>query len=111
MELPCTGYSFSSPDKNYISNIGFHPNQLTFQWSSIAPDCSTVDYNIDASNCGSCPNTTNHTIVTCIDVPTNGDVCTFAISVVVCKSNITNLGGVINITLDNHAMTPKTGIL
>ena len=41
-------------------------------------------YDILASNCGSCPNTTNHTSVTCTDIPTNGSTCTLAIQTVVC---------------------------
>ena len=64
IKLPHAGYFSTSPDKIYISKVGFHPNQLTFQWNSVAPDCSTVHYNILASICGSCPTTTNHTNVT-----------------------------------------------
>ena len=41
-------------------------------------------YNILASNCGSCPTTTNHTNVTCTDIPTNGSTCTLAVQTVVC---------------------------
>ncbi len=61
---------------------------LTFDWSvSAASDCPDIQYNILASNCGSCPTTTNHTNVTCTNVPTK-DTCTFAIWRVVC-GNVT----------------------
>ena len=71
----------------YISNE-FSLQELTFSWSPVAPDCPAIHYNILASNCGSCPSTTNHTTVTCTDVPTDGTVCTFAVQTVVCR-NIT----------------------
>ena len=44
-------------------------------------------YDILASNCGSCPNTTNHTSVTCTDIPINGSTCTLAIQTVVCTED------------------------
>ena len=44
-------------------------------------------YNILASNCGSCPTTTNHTNVTCTDIPTNGSTCTLAVQTVVCTED------------------------
>ena len=46
-------------------------------------------YNILASNCGSCPTTTNHTNVTCTDIPTNynDSTCTLAVETVVCTED------------------------
>ena len=74
---------------------------FTFTWSPVAPDCPTVYYNILASNCGSCPTTTNHTTVTCTDVPTNGSTCTFAVQTVVCGNVFGNSSDSINITSAN----------
>ena len=73
-----------------MGNADFIIRQITFTWSSITTesDCSAVHYNILASNCGSCPTTTNHTTVICTDVSTNGSMCTFAVQTVVC-GNIT----------------------
>ena len=82
--------SLSPPEQLHISGIDFSSRKLTFAWSSVSPDCPADHYNILASNCGSCPTTTNHTTVTCIDVPTNGSVCTFALQTVVC-GNITGI--------------------
>ena len=79
---------FPPPDKLSIIHADLASRQLVFSWSSVAPDCPAIHYNILASNCGSCPTTTNHTTVTCTNVPTNGSVCTFAIQTVVCQ-NIT----------------------
>ena len=70
----------------------------------MAPDCPAVSYNIQASNCGSCPATTNYTNVTCTDIPTDGSKCTFAIRTVVCGNIIGKLSEVMNITpaVDMH---------
>ena len=69
-----------------ITNITWRATDsiLTVTWSPVAPDCPTIHYNIAASNCGSCPTTTNQTTVTCTDVPTNNSMCTLAVQVVVC---------------------------
>ena len=81
---------FSPPNQLYISSADFSSRELTFEWSPVAPDCPAIHYNILASNCGSCPTTTNHTTVTCTDVPINGSTCTFAIQTVVCGNIIGN---------------------
>ena len=75
----------ASPETLHMSNVDFVSRQLTFSWSRVSTDCvAMIHYNILASNCGSCPNTTNHTSVTCTDVPTNGTTCMFAIQTVFC---------------------------
>ena len=72
---------------------------LTVNWSSVAPDCPAIYYNILASNCGGCPNTTNHTTVTCTDVPINGSTCTFAVQTVVCGTIAGNWSDIAAIAL------------
>ena len=79
------------PGNVHISNDDVGSRQLTFGWSRslVDPDCPAIHYNIQSSNCGSCPTTTNHTNVTCTDVLTNGNdiqnmLCIFAIQTVVC---------------------------
>ena len=108
IKLPHAGHSSSSPDKIYISKVGFHPNQLTFQWNSLASVCPAIHYNILASNCGSCPTTTNHTNVTCTEVPTNNSICTFAVQTVVCGNITSNISDPINITLYTTESTVNT---
>ena len=77
---------FPPPDKVYITVVDIGLRQLTFNWSPVAPDCPAIHYNILSSNCGSCPTTTTHTTVTCTDIPTDGNMCTFAVKTVVCGS-------------------------
>ena len=75
---------------------------LTFTWRLLAPGCPAINYNILASNCGSCPTTTNHTVtVTCADVPTDGSVCAFTVQIVVC-GNIAGNTSVLVPLLDDH---------
>ena len=72
-----------------MSNADFVSRKLTFSWSIVSTDCvALIHYNIQASNCGSCPTITNHTNATCTEVPTNVTTCMFAIQTVVC-GNIT----------------------
>ena len=75
---------FPPPEKMYLSNADLSSKKLSFKWLAIAPNCPAISYNILASNCGSCPTTTNHTTVTCSDVPINGNSCTFSLETVVC---------------------------
>ena len=63
-------------------------SDINFNWNTNFPGCSAIHYNILASNCGSCPTTTNHTNVTCTDRPTDGSVCAFVIQPVVCSKII-----------------------
>ena len=56
----------------------------TFTWNTLSAGCPNVHYNILASNCGSCPTTTNHTNATCTEVPTDGSTCVFVLQTVVC---------------------------
>ena len=107
-QLSHAGHFSSSPDKIYIGKVGFHPNHLTFQWNSVATDCPVIHYNILASNCGSCPTTTNHTNVTCTEVPTNDSICTFAVQTVVCGNITSNISDPINITLYTTEPTVNT---
>ena len=82
---------FLPPDEININLSDLDLRQFMFSWSPVAPDCPAIHYNILASNCGSCPTTTNHTNVTCTDVPTEQNTfCAFALQTVVC-GNITGI--------------------
>ena len=67
------------------------PEQLMFQWSPIDPNCQIIQYRITAVNCGTCPNTTFHTSVTCRGVIADGRLCSFAIQAVVCNNIASNM--------------------
>ena len=88
--------------------LTYSSRELTFSWSPVAPDCPAIHYNILASNCGSCPTTTNHTTVTCTDVPANDSVCTFAVQTVVCGNITGDTSGPISIILYTTEPTIST---
>ena len=61
-------------------------NELTFNWTRVAPDCRDVQYQI-TSDCGQCPTITNFTTVICHGAhipPRGGHVCSFEVKTLVC---------------------------
>ena len=74
-----------------VSHRYLTDHSLSFTWNSSIlsnSNCSAIRYNISAPNCGSCPTTTNHTSVTCTDVPSDGGICTFTVQILVCENYI-----------------------
>ena len=108
---------YPPPEKLTLSIVDVGLKQLTFSWSPVSPGCSAIYYNIQASNCGICPNTTNYTNVTCTNVLVNGSgsLCSFAVRTVVCQ-NITGneseplFFNVIE-TFDNEMAGSKEGMI
>ena len=76
-----------------VSDLGSQ-NDINFTWSSVtaATHCPAVNYNILASNCGSCPTTTNYTNAICTDVLNDrlSVVCKFAVQPIVCNNTVIN---------------------
>ena len=98
------------PNSLGISNVAIISlRQLIFSWSPVATDCPAVLYNIQASNCGSCPTTTNHTNVTCTNVPADKKECNFAIQTVVCGNITGNFSNPISI--NTHIFYPNTAYI
>ena len=77
---------------NNIRVIDVKTNRLTFAWNDsvnlqqthIFSDTDSFVYNIIASNCGTCPNSTTSLSATCVDFVADGRVCSFALQAVVC---------------------------
>ena len=77
------------------------PEELTFNWSSVEPSCSTLQYRIE-SNCGIC--TTNSQLTasaTCsIEMSTITDnVCKFSVKSVVCNDITGSMSVPVNVSL------------
>ena len=89
------------PSEVSINLTDLDSRQLTFTWRPVAPDCPAVHYNILASNCGSCPTTTNHTNVTCTAVQTDRKTCTFALQSVLCGELVGILSNPISVSLSD----------
>ena len=97
--------AFPPPEKLYTSAIDIGSRKLSFTWSPVAPDCPAIHYNILASNCGSCPAITKpHTTVTCMDVPVNNDLCTFAAQTVTCENLTGNASQLLTINVTETEM-------
>ena len=78
------------PPPNDVQLTHVTSNQLTFNWSSVQPDCSTLQYNIE-SNCGTCrPTILSSSSATCsFELPINSnDVCNFAVRSTICANSI-----------------------
>ena len=74
---------------NVSYEVDSSEQSISFNWSQSCAAANSDNYNILASNCGSCPTTTNHTNVTCTDVvPITGRQCIFAVQTLVC-GNVT----------------------
>ena len=100
----------------HISALDIGSRQLEFTWNLVAPDCPAIHYNISASNCGSCPTTTNHNTVTCTGVPTSGNKCKFMVQPVACGHASGNFNySVYSITIDSTKIStsdhPNKGIV
>ena len=92
---------FPPPGQVSINLTVLQTRQLIISWSPVAPDCPAVHYNILASNCGSCPTTTNHTNVTCTDVPISATLCVFALRTVACEHITGMSSNPISLSLSN----------
>ena len=109
-----TAVPLPPPDAISIALVDFGVKEITFSWSPVASDCPTVHNNILASNCGSCPTTTNQTCVTCTDIPTDNSMCTFAIQTVVCGNITSNMSKSLSFNVTetvNETMSSNKGIM
>ena len=106
---------FPPPYKLFVSETNLDLRTLTWTWSAVAPDCTAVHYNILASNCGSCPTTTNHTTVTCTDVPNYDSTCSFSVQTVVCGDIVGNSSDEVQVILKDSTNQNKdclcTGVI
>ena len=95
---------FLPPSEISVNLTDLSSRRLTFSWSPVAPNCPAIHYNILASSCGSCPTTTNHTTVTCTDVPIEQKtLCTFTLQTVVCGDLSGTLSNPISVSLSGSS--------
>ena len=85
------------PDGIHISDINSH--QFTIEWDPAANNCPPVSYDIAATNCGVCPNTTSHTSVRCTNLTIDGRVCIMVIQTKACRMNSEHHSGAANLTI------------
>ena len=85
------------PNISHGEVVDLTEREITFNWTKVVPDCPLIDYNILASNCGSCPTITNHTTATCTDIPTSDGVCVFIVQTLVCGNILGRFSNTIHI--------------
>ena len=86
----CFGNNYTAPlpPPNDVRPILLLGENLTFQWSSVAPACSSnLEYRINSVNCGNCILSSN-TSATCYGVPQPMATCNFSVQSVVCSNYI-----------------------
>ena len=101
----------SSP--NNIRVIDVKPKRLTFTWNDsenlqqthIFSDTDSIVYNIIASNCGTCPNSTTSLSATCVDVIADERVCSFALQAVVCGNRFSPISDPMKIQIKGINLT------
>lgn len=75
---------YPPPNDVHISRVGLR--FVTFSWSAVLGNCSTLVYQIMATNCGICPRSTTHTSVTCTSVYTGSQICSFRVQTDICDN-------------------------
>ena len=88
-----------APDDLQLTQV--KPNELTFSWSSVEPNCSTLQYELQ-SNCGTCTNNPDMPpSAVCsfeLSAISNG-VCNFAVQSTICGNIVGLLSSSILVTL------------
>ena len=105
----------SPPSTIYTSIVDTVSRRITFTWSPVTPGCQlqSIVYYILASNCGSCPTTTNQINATCTDVPTGPSAnsttaCTFALQAIICDFVIGRRSSPITVLLEGSPSVTTT---
>ena len=97
-----------APPPTEIHLIDITQTYLLFHWNQISwagsGSCSSLIYNIIASNCGTCPNSTTSLFATCTNMTINGEICSFAVETEVCGNIIGQRNNSITVYLDGRPL-------
>ena len=76
------------PPPDDICLVSATKNALTLQWTSVSPTCAAIQYSIEQSNCGDCPNVTDQTTIACTSedgyAEFDGQQCRLTVRTTVC---------------------------
>ena len=94
---------YPSPGNVELANAS--PEGVIFTWNPIAPVCPSIQYHINASNCGKCPTETTATLAFCnLQLSTERRICEFSVQSITCgtvgnQSNplLASIGGTLTI--------------
>ena len=82
---------FPPPTNVHLTSV--NSSRLTFAWDDIELSCPMLQYQINATGCGTCPATTTANGIDCVDFSvTSSQLCTFTVSTVICSdiASVTN---------------------
>ena len=91
------------PSPRNIKLLEANPTELTFNWIPPSELCPFLTYNIEAENCGICPNSIAQPNVTCTNF-TLSAMCTLKVYSVVCGNLISTNPNVISANLSGQLL-------
>ena len=100
--------SFQPPES--VRLVQVNSSVMVFYWNmSTKSYCPSLYYYILSVNCGTCPNTTKNTRVTCFNFTTSDftTVCSFMVQAVICNNSDTPLSG----NFSSPAVVNLTGMI
>ena len=94
------------PPPNDVTLSAVGPDELTFSWENIAPNRSSLTYQIETSSgCGTCPSTADSTSITCSGIQL-GSETRMCIKILVFEQSlvVTSLEIIVNLSLPRFLM-------
>ena len=90
----------SSPKTISLNDVS-SDGQLIFSWSSVVQNCPSIQYNVNTTDCGVCPDNTADTNLTCTtsNVSSIEQMCSFSVQTVVCDNIAGEVSAPLTITL------------
>ena len=69
------------------------PDNIMFGWEHVSQNCPGLYYNIESTQCGTCPSGTEDPRIACSDFQKNGTTCTLMIQSVLCSGTNASITG------------------
>ena len=98
--MPCIIYTIGPlPSPSDVHPVGLLQGNLTYQWTSVAPACSSnLEHRINSMSCGTCV-LTSITTATCYNVPQPMTTCSFSVQSTVCGDQVGEFSSPVEVTL------------
>ena len=112
LRITFCNHAVSFPPPTDVKLVEANHTYLKFTWNHVSSHCPSIQYHIEASNCGECPVTTRRNMVTC-----NGNYsqlmhddhsCLFTVGTVVCNDIIDNVSIAVTVPMIGAPTNSKT---
>lgn len=97
------------PPPTNIRLLSVSSRQITFMWDAPMTMCEVLYYIINATNCGTCPKTSNSTTIICTDFEgylSTPQLCRMTIQTVVCNNIVGSQSNEVLVTLQGIILYP-----